>query len=217
MAASGFNPAMMAGAMGGGGGKAPMGLSAGLPGILQGFFGDSGAPYRQAADAYKPYLDQATSQQNPFYNAGTSALPQYQGWLDKMKDPSAFYNNLMGDYKQSPQAQYLQNQSTRAATNAASASGMTGSTPFMQQIQQNSSNIASGDMNNWLQQVLGINNQYGAGEHELVQGGQHAGDILSQLFSGAADYMGSARFGQEAGRQQDRNAMIGGIASMFGG
>jgi len=56
----------------------------------------------------------------------------------------------------------------RAANNIGSATGMTGSTPMMQQAQQNAQNISSGDMQNWLSQVLGINNQYGQGEAGLM-------------------------------------------------
>ena len=94
---------------------------------------------------------------------------------------------------------------------------MTGSTPLQLQAQQNAQSISSGDMQNWLQNVLGINTQYGAGLHNQEQMGQHASDILSQLFQGAGEYKGGTNYGQEAGEQSDRNALWAGIAKMFGG
>lgn len=208
-----MSPELLAMMMGGQGG----GLGAGLGGILQGIFGNSGKPYEQAGKAYLPFYNKAQGYQNPFYNAGTGAIPQYQDWLKKMADPSGFINNLMGGYKESPFARYQQEQSVRAGTNAASASGLTGSTPFAQQLQQNASNISGQDMNQWLQNVLGVNTQYGAGLGGLMQGGQHAGDILSQLASNAGEYMGGVGYGKEAGQQQDRNSLWGGITKIFGG
>ena len=80
-------------------------------------------------------------------------MHDYQDWLQTQKDPSKFINDQMANYQESPYAHYLQQQSMRAGQNAASASGLSGSTPLMQQMQQNSGQIASGDMNQWLQNV----------------------------------------------------------------
>ena len=188
-----------------------------IPGLAQGFFGDSGKPYEEAWKGYKPFFEQAKTSQNPFYNAGTQAIPQFQNWLNTQKDPSGFINHLMNQYQESPWAKYSQQQSMRAAQNAGSATGLTGSTPLQLQAQQNAQGISSQDMNQWLQNVLGINTQYGAGLHGQEQMGQHAGDILSQLFQGAGEYKGGTNYGQEAGQQSDQNALWAGIAKMFGG
>lgn len=199
MAGSGFNPQMMAG---------------GLGGLLGGLFGDSGAPYDKAMDQYKQWAGKAEGAQNPFFNAGKGAIPDYQKWLQGQSDPSGFINNLMGQYKASPYSQYLQQQSQRGGQNAASASGMMGSTPMMEQMQQNSANIASGDMNQWLQNVLGINTQYGQGQQNLMQGGQNAANALTNMYGQMGQQMGEAAYGKEAGGQQDMWNTIGGIGSL---
>lgn len=188
-----------------------------LPGLAQGFFGDSGKPYEQAWKGYKPFFEQAKTSQNPFYNAGQQAIPQFQNWLSSQSNPSGFINNLLSQYQESPWAHYQQEQGVRAAQNLGSATGLTGSTPLQLQAQQNAQSISSGDMQNWLQNVLGINTQYGAGLHNQEQMGQHAADFLSQLFQGAGEYKGGTNYGQEAGEQSDRNALWAGIAKMFGG
>ncbi len=199
---------------GGGGGG---GIGAALPGFLQGIFGDSGAPGKAAGEAYQPWLNKGIAQQNPFYNAGTAAIPNFQNWLQGQKDPAAFINMLMQQYQQSPMAKYEQNQAVRLGQNAASAGGLSGSTPFAQQLQQNAQNISSTDIQSWLQNVLGINAQYGAGEGALMSGGQHSADVNSQLYGNAADYMGGAAYNQKAGENYDQSQLFGGIAKLFGG
>jgi hypothetical protein len=192
-------------------------FGAALPGLAQGFFGDSGKPYEEAWKGYKPFFEKAQKSQNPFFNAGTQAIPQFQEWLNSQKDPSAFINHLMGGYQESPWAHYQQQQGIRAAQNVGSATGLSGSTALQQQAQQNAQGISSQDMNQWLQNVLGINTQYGSGLQHQEQMGQHAGDFLSQLFSNAGEYKGGTNYGQEAGEQSDRNALWAGIAKLFGG
>lgn len=195
----------------------PENFASSIPGLAQGFFGNSGAPYEQAWKGYKPYFDQAKGAQNPFYNAGTSAIPKFQEWLQGQSNPSEFINHLMSQYQESPYAHYQQQQGTRAAQNLGSATGLTGSTPLMQQAQQNAQNISSGDMNTWLQNVLGINTQYGAGLDRQQQMGQHSADFLSNLFSNAGEYKGGTNYGREAGQQSDQNALWAGLAKLFGG
>lgn len=199
MAGSGFDPSMFAGGAGQ---------------LLGGLFGDSGAPYGAAMGQYRDWANKAQEAQNPFYNAGTGAIPKYQNWLDRMQDPSGFINGIMGGYQQSPWANYMQQQSMRAGQNAASASGLMGSTPFAEQMQQNAANISSQDMQNWLQNVLGINSQYGRGEQGLMQGGQNAANALANMYGNFGQRMGEAAYGREAGGQQDMWNTLGGAASL---
>jgi hypothetical protein len=214
------------GSAGGMGGGTPFGsFFSGLPGFLQGMFGNSGEPYKKAGEAYLPYYNKAQGYQNPFFNSGQRGIPEYEDWVNKMKDPGGFMNNMMSQYQQSPWAKYLQQQSTRAGINAASMGGLPngvggagiGSTPFLQQAQQNSANISSQDMNNWLKNAFHINDEYGAGLNNQVGWGQHAADQSSKLASDAGDYMGGAAYGQQYGQQQDQNSMWAGLAKMFGG
>lgn len=185
-----------------------------IGGLLGGLFGDSGAPYDKAMEQYKQWNQKGENAQNPFYNAGVQGMGNYQDWLQGMKDPAQFMNNLQGQYKASPYSQYLQGQSMRAGQNAASASGLMGSTPLAEQMQQNASNIASGDMNNWLQNVLGINTQYGQGQQNMTQMGQNSANALTNMYSQMGQNMGQAAYGKEAGKQQDLANMLGGGASL---
>lgn len=190
-------------------------FASGLTGILGGLFGNSGAPYNKAMDQYRQWATVAQNTQNPFYNAGTGAIPNYQNWSQSMQDPSSFINNLMGQYQESPHSRYLQQESMRAGQNAASAGGLMGSTPLMNQLQQNSANISSQDMNNWLQTVLGINNQYGQTQQNLMAMGANSANALTNLFGDMGKQMGEGAYGSEAGNQQDRWNFGGGLSKIL--
>lgn len=186
------------------------GISA-LGQLLGGLFGNSGKPYEKAGKEYEKYFQGAQNFQNPFFTSGITGSQNYQNWLQGQQDPSAFINQLMGQYQESPFAHNQQRQAMNAGINSASASGLTGSTPFAQQMQQNAGNIASQDQNQWLQNVLGINTQYGQGQQNLMQGGQNAANQLSQLFSDQGGRMGGTAFGKQAGQNQDFMSILSAI------
>ncbi len=185
-------------------------------GFLGGLFGNTDKPYDKAAQEYQNWINKAQGTQQPYYNAGTGAIGDYQTWLQGQQNPSGFINNLMGQYQESPYAHYLQQQSMNAGQNAASASGLMGSTPFMQQMQQNASNISSQDMNQWLQNVLGINTQYGQGQQNLMTGGQNAANALTNMYGTAGQNLGSNTFNKEQTKQNNLWNTIGGGLGTIG-
>lgn len=196
--------------------QSPSMFAGGAGSLISGLFQDQGAPYGAAMDQYQKYFDQARGFQNPFYQAGTGAIPQYQDLMKRMSDPTGFMNNIMGQYQQSPYAQYQQQQAMRAAQNMGSAGGMggTGSTPLMQFAQQNAQGITSQDQNRWLQNVLGINNQYQGGLQNMMGMGQNSANSLSNLYSQQGQNMAQAAYGQEAGNQQNNGNLFGGAAML---
>ncbi len=193
-----------------------MGLFDGLGGILGGMFGQSSKPYDKAMEQYQKYGNMAAGAQQPYASAGQGAIGDYQKWLQGQKDPTAFINNAMNGYQESPYAKYQQQQAMNAGTNFGSANGLSGSTPLLQQMQQNAGGIASADQNQWLQNVLGINTQYGQGQQNLMQGGQGAANQLSNIFGNMGTQMGEGAYGKQAGKNQDFWNMIGGVGSLFG-
>ena len=184
-------------------------FGSGLGSLFGGLFGNSGKPY----DKYNEYMQQAQQAQQPYANAGQSAIGDYQRWLQSQQDPSKFINDQMKNYQTSDYAQNLQQQSMNAGQNAASASGLMGSTPLMQQMQSNAGQIASQDQNQWLQNVLGVNTQYGQGQQNLMTGGQNAANSLSGIYN----QMGQGAYGQQAGKQQDFFNTLGGGIGILGG
>ena len=207
------------GAQGGGGsgmlGAGGAGQQSPLFAFLGGMFGKSGDPYKDYMKQYQDWVNKAQNVQNPFVNAGTGAIGDYQKWLSGMQDPSKFINNMMGQYQESPWAKYQQNQAMHAGQNAASAGGLIGSTPYMQQAQQSAHDISGQDMGNWMQNVLGINNQYGQGQNNLINYGSNAANALTNLYGQSARDMGEAAYGKRLGKNQDFWNMINGGINMF--
>jgi len=207
----------MGGMGGGGGGRGPFNYQPGsYANIFYGLFGDAGKPYKDAQKQFDKYFPQAQQYQQPFYDAGKNAIPGMQNWLKSMQDPSQFINNQMSNYQESPYAHYQQQQGLRAAQNMGSASGMTGSTPLMQFAQQNAQDISGKDMNNWLQNVLGINSQYGQGMQNMMNMGQHSADSLTQLMSDYMNAQAQMAYGKGAAQQGQFGGLLGGITGLFG-
>lgn len=188
----------------------------GLGGLFGGLFGNSGAPYDKYTDQINQWGGKGAGAQQPYQDAGTGAISDYQKWLQGQKDPGQFINGLMSGYKESPYAQNLQQEAMRAGQNAGSASGLMGSTPLMQQMQQNAGNIASQDQNQWLQNVLGINSQYGQGQQNLINGGQGAANSLTNLYSHMGDKNAEGAYGKQAGKNNDFWNTIGGLGGILG-
>ena len=163
----------------------------GLLDLLEGMFRHSDKPYQQNQD----YLQKGLESYGP-----------YKEWLEQHKNPNEFVNNLMGDYSESPYAHNLQQQSLRAGQNAASASGLSGSTPLMQQLQQNAGNITSQDQNQWLQNVLGVDTNYGNGQKDYA-------NSLNSIYGN----MGENSYNQNTAKQNDFWKALGGGFGMFGG
>jgi hypothetical protein len=194
----------------------PIGALSGAGGLLGGLFSDSSKPYDAAMNQYQDWSTRAQNTQQPYLNAGQGAISDYQKWLAGQQNPSQFINNLMGQYQESPYSQYLQKQSLRAGTNAASASGLSGSTPLLQQLQQNSRNIGSQDQNQWLQNILGINTQYGQGQNNLMNSGQTAANSLTGLYNNIGKQMAEQSYNKEASKQNDFWNTLGGVGSIIG-
>jgi hypothetical protein len=192
-----------------------MGMIGGsLGSLFSGLFGgDPGNPYKHAANEYEKYAAQAAGFQNPFYKAGTGAISPYQSYVNKMQDPSKFINDLTKGYSTSPQEQYAQDQAMRAATNAASASGLTGSTPYTQFIEQNASDIANQYQQEWLNNVLGINTQYGQGLQNLLGMGQMSANQLTNIYNQMGNNMAEMTYNKEMARQKQQQDIWGSLGS----
>jgi hypothetical protein len=213
MSGAGGLASMLGGMGGSGGGHSGSGLAS----LFSGLFGNSGGPYKDAMKQYEKYGQKGQDAINPFAQAGQGAIAPFQQWLQSQKDPSQFINHLMSQYQESPFAQNQQQQGIRASNNLGSATGLTGSTPLQMQAQQNAQNISSADQNGWLQNVLGINSNYGNGQMHMMDQGQGAANQLMQLFQNMGMQMGEGAYGKKAGQQNDMNNTMGGLFQMLGG
>lgn len=183
--------------------------------FLGGAFGNAGAPYAAAGNSYNQYANEGANALQPYNQAGEGAIPNYENWAAKMQDPSDFINNLMNKYQQSPWAKFMQQQGVRQAQNAGSAEGMVGSSPYNLQVEQNAENISSQDLQNWLGKTLGINQQYGNAQQNLMNTGVQSANALSQLYQNEANMNAQTAYGNQAGQNQDSNDMFSGALGVL--
>lgn len=187
----------------------------GLSSVLGNLFSDPRRPFAQAQRAYDPYMDRASGIYQPFYETGREALNPFKRRLNEMQNPSSFINNLMGNYKESDWARIMKDKSQRAATNAASASGLIGSTPYLEASEQIAGDISAQDMDRWLQKVLGINKDYLSGYDQLIGRGFGAAQGLSDLNQRRAQDEANLAYNKERAGGLRTGGLIGGLLDYF--
>lgn len=152
-------------------------------------------PYETEAAGYgtgEGYIQDATKAAtgylNPYLQAGTGALGQYQSQLGQMSDPTSFYNNIMSQYQDSPATQFQRQQGLNSLQNTAAATGYTGSGKELKDIDQFSQGVTAQGQNQFLQNILGIHNNFLQGLQGLTGMGQQAGTTMGGFqMQGAQD------------------------------
>src|ERR1044072_750915 len=176
-----------------GGGWSPEGgwgkLAGGVIGGIASLFGGNAEnnAYQTAATADRTAIaqnnniyGQGLKYLQPYQDAGTQALGQYQTALAKLQDTAGFINHLMQGYQTSAPAQYLMQQNQIAADNAAAASGNLGTVAQQQAVMGLNQGISSEYLTNYLQNVLGVNSGYLQGLAGLAGQGFNAGNAMNQ-------------------------------------
>lgn len=173
------------------------------------------------ADKAMPYLDKIPGATNPyhqpFFNAGTAALPGLQEQYGKLlSDPGGFSNNIGAGYKESPGFKFALQQALEAGNHASAAGGMAGTPAHQYQAMQDATGLANQDYNHWFDRTIGL---YGAGlsgQQGLAGMGQQAGNSMADMIAQTLAQQGNLAFrGQEEENSQN-NSFLGGLGKIFG-
>lgn len=177
------------------------------PYAMSNFMG-AGRGYDEAAKRMEEQLYNAGNYYRPYREAGERAIPQFEQWMNQYKNPQEFMNNVFANYSMSPGAKYKLGQTERAANNAASASGMIGSSAHMREAGNIANQISSEDMQQYLQNYLGIGGIYGQGLNSMMGQGFNAAGGSAGLMGNNAAQLGQLYGGGTAERQNQQNQMI---------
>ncbi len=200
------------------------GVLGGIGSIVSGF--NSGAKQaqqynQQGMQNQQQQYDQGLGYLNPYQQAGTQALGQYQGYLNQFQDPNQYYNNVMSNYQQSPAAQFQIQQGEQSANRAAAAGGNVGTPAEQKALMQYSQGVSNQDMQQYFNNQMGISNQYGQGLGNLMNQGFGAAGQMNQNRMGLGDAIGNwyQNMGQNAmyGQQAQNQGLFGGIGGILGG
>lgn len=203
-----------------------MGELGGIGNAFGGALNTFNNPYDQSVDTFNnilsgfdKYKDEMSGNLNPYMTAGQGAIGTYQNALNKMANPTDFMNNIMNQYQQSPWAKFQTDQGIKAANNAASASGMLGSGAEQKELAEFAQGISSKDMQQFLQNALGINNQYLGGYGHIMDNGLGAnsiyGSFLGNLMNSQSN-VANALATAQASQGQTENSGMGDMMSGLG-
>lgn len=157
--------------------------------------------YKKGQDIYNPYID-----------AGQQAYGQMQPELEGMtSDPGGYYEKMMSGYKPSEGYQFKRDELMRALKNSAAAGGMAGSTQDMMNEGGALDKLLSGDMQEYFQNVFGLQGRGLAGEQGLYGTGFGASQKLGDLMSS----VGSQKSNLAEKGQEDMMASLGSLADIF--
>lgn len=159
-------------------------------------------------------FSQAQGALSPYQGAGQSASTQMAD-LQGLNGRQA-QNAAMRSYQQSPGMQYALEESERAITRNAAATGGLGGGNVLRALQENAVGLAQQDYNNYFNQLASMSNQ-GMNANQIGAGlaGQQAGINAQLPMTSASQQAGNA---MNAGMQNAANWMTGGMnsANLFG-
>jgi len=154
----------------------------------------------------------------PYIGQGQQAYGMYTQGINPMAtDPTGYINKIMGQYKPSEQYQTAKDEALRTAEHTAAAGGMRG-TPMDIASQTSLVNkLLSGDMQDWLKNVMGAQ-QYGLeGEKGIYGMGYGASrDLASALAAILGSQASLAQREKEQGQSLFGN-IAGGLFGALGG
>jgi hypothetical protein len=183
--------------------------------VINGLFGDKPNP----ADKAMPYLDQAKGLYDPYAQQGQAAYNQLNPLYGQMgQDPAAFLENLMKNYEPSRGYQLQRDEGMRALGNSAAAGGMRGSMQDMVNESRLTDNLMGNDMQQWLQNVLGIQGAGMQGLQGFYNTGYDATNNLANIFGQQGNLAYNRQNYENANDPLNNLAKLGGTfaGGMFG-
>lgn len=188
------------------------GLISGAGSLLGSLFGDNDDSDTLAAlerirqmgkETYDPYIQRGFSAQDRLN-------PEYEKMVGS---PMDFLNQIISGYKPSEGYKFREKNALNAARNSAAAGGISGT--YNDQLGQAElvNGLLGDDMQQWLQNVLGIYGGGISGFENQAGRGFTASQSLADLLGG----VGSAEAGLAHSRQQAENQRMGNIMGGVGG
>jgi hypothetical protein len=182
--------------------------------ILSKLFGGGG---KNPMDAANQYLNQipgvAHQGYDPYVNAGLDASGKTKSkYEDLMNDPTGFINKLMEGYKPSEGYQFQKEQLTKELGNTAAAGGIAGTPQDQMNQGEGIQKLLSGDMQQFLKNVLGVFDTGLEGEEGIAGRGYDASGKLTDALGSALNQQGGLAFQDAQQKNKNKNDMW----SMFG-
>jgi hypothetical protein len=177
------------------------------------------------ANAARPYLNQipdvAHKAYDPYIQQGMESGNLANAEYNKMsQDPTSFVDSIMKRYKPSEGYNFKEGRMLGAARNSAASGGFAG-TPYDQEQQAELvQGLLGSDMQQFLQNILGVHKQGVAGHEGRAERGFNASSSLADMLANNLTQQGGLEFHGQGQLNQNnidkRNAMLKFISNIFG-
>lgn len=196
---------------------------------LLSLFGDESSAYKKQMKQFAKAYAEAKGQLTPYGEAGQRGLANWEQGINKMQDPTAFYNNIMEEYEKSPGYQFQLDEAMNLLNNNAAANGLLNSDSLKQALLREGMKMLSLDRETFFNDIMGINNNYINQNSSLANLGYGADTHLANMAMDQGQRMGDATLASEQSRAQAMqklfgtilntaaNAATGGMAGGMGG
>lgn len=177
---------------------------------------------KNPADAAMPYLNQIPGMEkgyyDPYINRGNEAANRLTPQFNQMtQDPAAFLENIMKGYQPSKSYQLREEEASRAAGNTAAAGGMRGSLNDIKSQARIADSLLGDDMQQWLQNVLGIEKEGQSGLTHFFDTGFDATKGLTGDLANVLGTQAGLSFQGQANQNQGRSDLLSGLVKALGG
>ncbi len=170
--------------------------------------------------AFQPFINQGQNADQILGGEYANLLQNRPDYSQQGNDPVGYLNQLLGQYQPSAGFGYRKNQLTKGAAADAAAGGFRGTQGDIQNQAELVNALMGGDMQQFLANVLGIQEYGQAGQERQhgagLQGFQGIADRGFNAGGSLADFLGN-NLGQQAGLQfqgqNQRNANRQGLAN----
>lgn len=177
---------------------------------------------KNPADAAMPYLNQIPGMEKsylePYISRGNEAsnilAPQF---TQMTQNPAAFLENIMKGYEPSRSYKLSRDEALRAAGNTAAAGGMRGSLNDIENESRLADVLMGQDMQNWLQNVLGIQKEGTTGLGHQSDTGFNASTGLSSDLANVLGTQAQLAFQGQTNQNQSRSDLLSGLVKALGG
>lgn len=187
------------------------GIGGGIGGLLGMFGGGSGGNRNPMKDANK-YLNQIPGMgkqyYNPFLERGARAGNMLEGEYGKLMDPTSFMNDIMKNYKMSEGATYERDKLGKGIGATAAAGGFSGTPEHQHEYGEMAGKIMSGDMQQYLQNALGIYGEGLKGQQGFNNQGFDATNSLVDLLGGTLSSQAGLAFKNASQSNVDRQSWL---------
>lgn len=153
---------------------------------------------------------------NPFIQSGQKAGSTLEGEYGKLMNPSQFMDDIMSHYNESKGATYEKNELGRGIGATAAAGGFAGTPEHQKEYADMASGVMSKDMQQYLQNALGIYGTGLAGNQDFYNKGFDASGKEADLEGGSLASQGGMAFQQASQTNASRDSFMNALMKALG-